>query len=99
MKQRGHEGARTGIGTLKDEVGTKRNSPVPRRSRHAPCIGRRPEVPSHGRGGETTRDVADGLTQVEAAKRLGQYGPNEIEEKKTNPFLKLLGYFWGPSPG
>jgi H+-transporting ATPase len=39
-----------------------------------------------------------GLTQVEAAKRLTQYGPNEIEEKKTNPLLKLLGYFWGPIP-
>ncbi len=40
----------------------------------------------------------DGLTQAEAAKRLTQYGPNEIEEKKTNPFLKLLTYFWGPIP-
>ncbi len=27
-----------------------------------------------------------------------QYGPNEIEEKKTNPFLKFLCYFWGPIP-
>ncbi len=26
----------------------------------------------------------DGLTQAEAQKRLTQYGPNEIEEKKTN---------------
>ncbi len=40
----------------------------------------------------------DGLTQVEAAKRLTKYGPNEIEEKKTNPFLKVLTYFWGPIP-
>ncbi len=40
----------------------------------------------------------DGLTQAEAQKRLVQYGPNEIEEKKTNPFLKFLGYFWGPIP-
>ena len=32
------------------------------------------------------------------AKRLTQYGPNEIEEKKTNPFLKFLSYFWGPIP-
>lgn len=38
----------------------------------------------------------DGLTQAEAQKRLDQYGPNEIEEKKVNPFLKFLGYFWGP---
>jgi H+-transporting ATPase len=41
---------------------------------------------------------ADGISQVEAQKRLAQYGPNEIEEKKPNPFLKFLSYFWGPIP-
>ena len=40
----------------------------------------------------------DGLTQEEAQKRLAKYGPNEIEEKKTNQFLKFLSYFWGPIP-
>jgi H+-transporting ATPase len=40
----------------------------------------------------------DGLTQAEAQKRLTQYGPNELEEKKTNLFLKFLSYFWGPIP-
>jgi len=40
----------------------------------------------------------DGLSQAEAKKRLTQYGPNEIAEKKTNPFLKFLTYFWGPIP-
>ncbi len=40
----------------------------------------------------------DGLSQPEAEKRLTQYGPNEIEEKKTNAFLKFLTYFWGPIP-
>ena len=40
----------------------------------------------------------DGLTQAEAEKRLSQYGPNEIEEKKTNLLLKFLSYFWGPIP-
>ena len=40
----------------------------------------------------------DGLTEAEAAKRLTQYGSNEIEEKKTNLFLKFLSYFWGPIP-
>ena len=40
----------------------------------------------------------DGLTQAEATTRLTQYGPNEIEEEKTNPFLKFLTYFWGPIP-
>jgi H+-transporting ATPase len=40
----------------------------------------------------------NGLTQAEAEKRLAQYGPNQIVEKKTNPFLKFLSYFWGPIP-
>ncbi len=40
----------------------------------------------------------DGLSQPEAKKRLDQYGPNEIEEKKTNLILKFLSYFWGPIP-
>ncbi len=39
-----------------------------------------------------------GLSKVEAAKRLAQYGPNEIAEHKTNPLLKFLSYFWGPIP-
>jgi len=41
----------------------------------------------------------DGLSQAEAQKRLTQYGPNEIEEKKTNPFLKFLTIFGVPSRG
>ncbi len=40
----------------------------------------------------------DGLSQAQAKKRLTKYGPNEIEEKKTNPLLKFLTYFWGPIP-
>jgi H+-transporting ATPase len=39
-----------------------------------------------------------GLSQAEAQKRLAQYGPNEIKEKKDNLFLKFLSYFWGPIP-
>ncbi len=40
----------------------------------------------------------DGLTQVEAEKRLAQCGPNEVVEKRVNPLLKFLTYFWGPIP-
>ena len=40
-----------------------------------------------------------GLSQAEAQKRLTQYGPNEIKEKKDNLFLKFLSYFWGPIHG
>ena len=50
---------------------------------------------------EVERQLAsspDGLSQVEATKRLAQYGPNEISEHKTNPLLKFLSYFWGPIP-
>ncbi len=41
---------------------------------------------------------SDGLSQTEAAKRLTQYGANELVEKKTNPLLRFLSYFWGPIP-
>ena len=40
----------------------------------------------------------DGLSLAEAQRRLAQYGHNEIAEKKINPFLKFLTYFWGPIP-
>ena len=39
-----------------------------------------------------------GLSQAEAEKRLAQYGPNEIQEKKDNALLTFLTYFWGPIP-
>ncbi len=39
-----------------------------------------------------------GLSGNEAKKRLEQFGPNEISEKKTNTLLKFLKYFWGPIP-
>jgi H+-transporting ATPase len=39
-----------------------------------------------------------GLSSEEVASKLQQYGPNEIPEKKVNPYLKFLGYFWGPIP-
>jgi H+-transporting ATPase len=40
----------------------------------------------------------EGLSEAEAQKRLAQYGPNEILEKKTNYLLKFLSYLWGPIP-
>jgi H+-transporting ATPase len=40
----------------------------------------------------------EGLTTEEARRRLTQYGYNEITERKINPLLKFLTYFWGPIP-
>jgi H+-transporting ATPase len=39
-----------------------------------------------------------GLCAEEAKKRIEQYGANEIPEKKINPAIKFLSYFWGPIP-
>jgi H+-transporting ATPase len=40
----------------------------------------------------------EGLSADEAKKRLEEFGHNAIEEKKVNPILKFLGFFWGPIP-
>jgi len=47
---------------------------------------------------EKLNSSVNGLTQEEAKKRLLKYGPNELEEKRGNPILKFLSYFWGPIP-
>jgi H+-transporting ATPase len=43
-------------------------------------------------------DLTKGLSAGEANKRLAQYGPNAIEEKKTTLLQRLIRYFWGPIP-
>jgi len=40
----------------------------------------------------------DGLTGASVKERISKYGYNEITEKKVNPFVKFLSYFWGPIP-
>ncbi len=40
----------------------------------------------------------DGLTAIEAQKRLSQYGPNAIQETRRVPLLEFLFKFWGPIP-
>ncbi len=44
------------------------------------------------------RTSAKGLSQNEAHRRLSTYGYNEFSNKKVNPLLKFLSYFWGPIP-
>ncbi len=40
----------------------------------------------------------EGLTTEEAQRRLTEYGPNALEEKKRSVLRQLAGYFWGPIP-
>ena len=42
-------------------------------------------------------DSISGLGVGEAKKRIDQYGPNEVPEKKQNPALTFLKRFWGLS--
>ncbi len=41
---------------------------------------------------------SQGLSQAVAKRRLETYGYNELAEKKANPLLEFLSYFWGPIP-
>jgi magnesium-transporting ATPase (P-type) len=43
-------------------------------------------------------DPKSGLSADEAKRRLAQYGPNALEEKKKSELAVLLGFFWGPIP-
>jgi H+-transporting ATPase len=40
----------------------------------------------------------DGIKEKSLKERLEKYGYNELPEKKQNPILKFLSYFWGPIP-
>jgi H+-transporting ATPase len=44
------------------------------------------------------RSSEDGLSNAGIAERLDEYGYNEIAERRVNPLLKFLSYFWGPIP-
>ncbi len=39
-----------------------------------------------------------GLTSSQVLQLREEFGPNEIPEKKKNPVLAFLSYFWGPIP-
>jgi H+-transporting ATPase len=40
----------------------------------------------------------EGLSAIEAARRLERYGPNAIEERERGVLRELLSHFWAPIP-
>jgi H+-transporting ATPase len=40
----------------------------------------------------------NGISDSSINERFKEYGYNEISEKKVNPIIKFLSYFWGPIP-
>lgn len=43
-------------------------------------------------------DQKTGLSDALVESRFAEYGYNELPEKKVNPLLMFLAYFWGPMP-
>jgi len=48
---------------------------------------------------ELQSNAETGLSSREVAKRLQQYGYNEIPEKEESTFHRVFRRFWGPIPG
>ena len=47
---------------------------------------------------QSTTNIDAGLTTAEAQRRLEEYGPNEVPEKKNNPLIQFAKKFWGLTP-
>jgi H+-transporting ATPase len=43
-------------------------------------------------------NAEQGLTADQAQRRLGEYGPNALEEKHVTLLERVLPFFWGPIP-
>ncbi len=56
------------------------------------------KIPSGTAAASGPAGSGTGLTSAEVTTFREQYGFNDIPEEKKNPFLKFLGYFWGPIP-
>lgn len=50
-------------------------------------------------GTETSSNEALGLSEAEAAARLGQFGENALAETHVGVLAKLAAYFWDRSLG
>jgi H+-transporting ATPase len=46
----------------------------------------------------TPASAAPGLSSAEAARRLAEFGPNEVAEKAERPIKRVLRHFWSPVP-
>ncbi len=65
------------------------------------------DAPTHGvqdqrseedRRADERLGTATGLSDGEAAARLGRYGPNALAEQERSVLLELLSHFWAPIP-
>ncbi len=52
----------------------------------------------HQTVGSLSSNIKQGLSEAEVAKRLGQYGYNEIEEREEPLWHRIFRRFWGPIP-
>jgi H+-transporting ATPase len=68
--------------------------PIDKAQKGAPVA----SVPGSGVGASLDTDLARGLTSEEAERRLAEFGPNGLEEKKVTLLDRLIRYFWGPIP-
>jgi H+-transporting ATPase len=46
----------------------------------------------------TAPAVPAGLTSVEAARRLAEFGPNAVAEERVHPVVQVARHFWAPVP-
>jgi H+-transporting ATPase len=72
--------------------------PTPVTAAHFAAVACRRSTPARVPALSPQVDKEKGMTEEEAEKLREQYGFNELQEKKVNPFLLFLGYLWGPMP-
>ena len=51
-------------------------------------------MPDWTESSPSTLSLDSGLTSEEVQRKLAEYGPNEVPEKKINPLLRFAKKFW-----
>ena len=64
----------------------------------APQSDHKAPLPTHDSPQSVAVKAPAGLSTEEVKRRLAQYGPNEVAEKKTHPVAAFLAKFWAPVP-